>query len=279
MKAHVFALCLSLSLCLGLPLPALAFASPFTDVQETSPYYDASVGRRNRRHQRHHSVHLLPRCALYPGPAGRVPMAGGGEPKPALAEQQFMDVTDPSAYYYGAVQWAAEKDMWGFGTFAPHAVCTRLDAVFFLWRAAGSPDMEGEFPFADVPFGDGDGHGQPLYWYADQAVLWAVENGVASGTTETTFSPGHSLYPGPDRHIPVSGRSGRDFREVGNDELQATKKGGGCLWQPPSFVQSVRVHDAPGRFQLTGNGTGWRPRYLIRSPAASLALISFTASL
>ena len=73
-----------------------------------------------------------------------------GEPKPALAEQQFMDVTDPSAYYYGAVQWAAEKDMWGFGTFAPHAVCTRLDAVFFLWRAAGSPDMEGEFPFADV---------------------------------------------------------------------------------------------------------------------------------
>ena len=128
MKAHVFALCLSLSLCLGLPLPALAFASPFTDVQETSPY--------------------------------------------------------------GAVQWAAEKDMWGFGTFAPHAVCTRLDAVFFLWRAAGSPDMEGEFPFADVPFGDGDGHGQPLYWYADQAVLWAVENGVASGTTETTFSPG-----------------------------------------------------------------------------------------
>ena len=80
--------------------------------------------------------------------------------------------------------------MWGFGTFAPHAVCTRLDAVFFLWRAAGSPDMEGEFPFADVPFGDGDGHGQPLYRDADQAVLWAVENGVASGTTETTFSPG-----------------------------------------------------------------------------------------
>ena len=38
-------------------------------------------------------------------------------------------------------------------------------------NTAGSPDMEGEFPFADVPFGDGDGHGQPLYWYADQAVL------------------------------------------------------------------------------------------------------------
>ena len=79
--------------------------------------------------------------------------------------------------------------MWGFGTFAPHAVCTRLDAVFFLWRAAGSPDMEGEFPFADVPFGDGDGHGQPLYRYADQAVLWAVENGVTSGVGEGRFAP------------------------------------------------------------------------------------------
>ena len=42
------------------------------------------------------------------------------------------------------------------------------------------------------------------------------------------------------------------------------KKGGGCQRQPPSFVKSVRVHDAPGRFQLTGNGTltlleGWAP--------------------
>lgn len=278
MKAHVFALCLSL--CLGLPLPALAFASPFTDVQETSPYYDAILWAAETGVTNGTTASTFSPDA----PCTRAQLAvflwrAAGEPKPALAEQQFMDVTDPSAYYYGAVQWAAEKDMWGFGTFAPHAVCTRLDAVFFLWRAAGSPDMEGEFPFADVPFGDGDGHGQPLYRYADQAVLWAVENGVASGTTETTFSPGTPCTRGPDRHIPVSGRSGRDFREVGNDELQATKKGGGCLWQPPSFVKSVRVHDAPGRFQLTGNGTGWRPRYLIRSPAASLALISFTASL
>ena len=172
MKAHVFALCLSLSLCLGLPLPALAFASPFTDVQETSPYYDAILWAAETGVTNGTTASTFSPDA----PCTRAQLAvflwrAAGEPKPALAEQQFMDVTDPSAYYYGAVQWAAEKDMWGFGTFAPHAVCTRLDAVFFLWRAAGSPDMEGEFPFADVPFGDGDGHGQPLYWYADQAVL------------------------------------------------------------------------------------------------------------
>ena len=164
--------------------------SPFTDVQETSPYYDAILWAAETGVTNGTTASTFSPDA----PCTRAQLAvflwrAAGEPKPALAEQQFMDVTDPSAYYYGAVQWAAEKDMWGFGTFAPHAVCTRLDAVFFLWRAAGSPDMEGEFPFADVPFGDGDGHGQPLYRYADQAVLWAVENGVASGTTETTFSP------------------------------------------------------------------------------------------
>ena len=41
MKKRVFSLCLALALCLGLSLPAAAAAIPFTDVQETSPYYDA----------------------------------------------------------------------------------------------------------------------------------------------------------------------------------------------------------------------------------------------
>lgn len=118
MKAHVFALCLSLSLCLGLPLPALAFASPFTDVQETSPYYDAILWAAETGVTNGTTASSFSPDA----PCTRAQLAvflwrAAGEPKPALAEQQFMDVTDPSAYYYGAVQWAAEKDMWGFGTF------------------------------------------------------------------------------------------------------------------------------------------------------------------
>ena len=112
-----------------------------------------------------------------------------GSPEPTLTEQQYMDVADPGAYYYKAVQWAAEKDMEGSGTFRPNDPCTRLEAVYFLWRAADSPEMAGQLPFTDVPFGDGDENGQPLYWYADQAVLWAVENGVTTGKTETTFAP------------------------------------------------------------------------------------------
>ena len=181
MKAHVFALCLSLSLCLGLPLPALAFASPFTDVQETSPYYDAILWAAETGVTNGTTASTFSPDA----PCTRAQLAvflwrAAGEPKPALAEQQFMDVTDPSAYYYGAVQWAAEKDMWGFGTFAPHAVCTRLDAVFFLWRAAGSPEPKGAASgMTDVVSGS----------YYEKAVAWAIENGITTGTTTSTFSP------------------------------------------------------------------------------------------
>ena len=181
MKTHVFALCLSLSLCLGLPLPALAFASPFTDVQETSSYYDAILWAAETGVTNGTTASTFSPDA----PCTRAQLAvflwrAAGEPKPALAEQQFMDVTDPSAYYYGAVQWAAEKDMWGFGTFAPHAVCTRLDAVFFLWRAAGSPEpTASEMTFTDVKADS----------YYDKAVLWAVENKITSGMSDTLFAP------------------------------------------------------------------------------------------
>ena len=188
MRKKLCSLVLASALCLGLSLPAAA--APFTDVQEASPCYDAILWAAESGVTNGTTASTFSPDA----PCTRAQLAAflwraAGEPEPALTEQQFMDVADPGAYYYKAVQWAAERDMWGFGTFQPHAACTRLDAVFFLWRAAGSPEMEGAFPFADVPFGDGDEHGQPLYWYADQAVLWAVENGVTSGTTETAFSP------------------------------------------------------------------------------------------
>ena len=65
-------------------------------------------------------------------------------------------------------------------TFTPDGVCTRAQAVTFLWRAAGSPAAKaGSLPFADVKAGS----------YYDDAVRWAVENGVTVGTSATTFSP------------------------------------------------------------------------------------------
>ena len=94
----------------------------------------------------------------------------------------FVDVATGS-YYEDAVDWAVENGITQ-GTddthFAPDGICTRAQAVAFLWRAAGSPKPETRtMPFADVPAGS--------YYY--DAVLWAVENGIAKGTSDTTFSP------------------------------------------------------------------------------------------
>lgn len=94
----------------------------------------------------------------------------------------FVDVP-ADAYYYDAVLWAAENEITGgtsATTFSPDRTCTRAQAVTFLWRAAGSPAPESEsMPFADVP--------ADAYYY--DAVLWAVEQGITAGTSETTFSP------------------------------------------------------------------------------------------
>ena len=94
----------------------------------------------------------------------------------------FVDVPTNS-YYYDAVLWAVENGITK-GTddshFDPNGICTRAQAVTFLWRAAGSPAPKSTaMPFTDVPAGS--------YYY--NAVLWAVENGITKGTTDTTFSP------------------------------------------------------------------------------------------
>lgn len=94
----------------------------------------------------------------------------------------YRDVSKDS-YYYDAVQWASNKGITNGvsdGVFAPDWVCTRGQIVTFLWRSVGSPAPKtAEMPFADVA--------EDAY-YA-QAVLWAVENGITKGTSETTFSP------------------------------------------------------------------------------------------
>ena len=94
----------------------------------------------------------------------------------------FVDVPTDS-YYYDAVLWAVDKGITR-GTdaahFSPDGICTRAQAVTFLWRAAGSPAPKTTtMPFTDVPAGS--------YYY--DAVLWAVENGITKGTRVTEFSP------------------------------------------------------------------------------------------
>ena len=94
----------------------------------------------------------------------------------------FVDAPAGS-YYYDAVLWAVENGITtgaSASRFDPNGICTRAQAVTFLWRTAGSPASKtSTMPFTDVPVGS--------YYY--DAVLWAVENGITKGTSDTTFSP------------------------------------------------------------------------------------------
>jgi uncharacterized repeat protein (TIGR02543 family) len=94
----------------------------------------------------------------------------------------FQDV-DENAYYAEAVAWAVANGITN-GTsdtsFEPDGSCTRAQVVTFLWRYAGKPEpTTTESPFTDVEEGS--------YYY--KAVLWAYENGITKGTSDTTFSP------------------------------------------------------------------------------------------
>ena len=67
--------------------------------------------------------------------------------------------------------------------FSPNNNINRAQLVTVLYRMAGQPEVTGENPFTDVPDGQ---------WYTD-AVLWAAENNITDGTSETTFSPNDAL--------------------------------------------------------------------------------------
>ena len=102
----------------------------------------------------------------------------------------FDDVQDPAKSFYEAVYWAYNNEI-TTGTskepplFSPFATCTRAQFVTFLWRQQGKPEPTlTESPFKDV-------QNKELSYY--KAVLWAVENKITTGTSETTFDPGKKV--------------------------------------------------------------------------------------
>ena len=99
-----------------------------------------------------------------------------------VSELAFTDVEETS-YYYECVLWAYSEGITTGATttsFDTDSVCTRAQAVTFLYRAAGEPDVSDvENPFTDVS--------EDAYYY--EAVLWAYTNGITTGATTTTFNP------------------------------------------------------------------------------------------
>ncbi len=105
-----------------------------------------------------------------------------GSPAVTAAENPFKDVKEGS-YYYNAVLWAVDQKItkgMTAETFGPDAKVSRGQAVTFLYRMDGEKKVSAENPFTDVAGGA---------YYTD-AVLWAVDQKITNGMSDTAFQPG-----------------------------------------------------------------------------------------
>ena len=153
--------------------PTFSWVNPFADVANSAYYVDAvewmlkrevtqgtteTTFSPNLNCTRAQIVTFLWRAAGSPEPKGTV---------------SFADVSAGS-YYAKAVAWAIENGITGGtgdGLFSPDATCTRAQSAAFLYRAAGSPAVNGSAGFSDVAADA----------YYAQAVAWAKEHGITDG--------------------------------------------------------------------------------------------------
>ena len=153
----------------------------FTDVHAEDYYYDAVLWAAQEGVTGGTSDTLFaPNAGCTRAQAVTFLWRAAGSPEPKTLSS-FADVP-ADAYYAKAVAWAVENNVAkgvNETAFAPDTSCTRAQIVTFLWRAQQSPASGGENPFTDVP--------AAAYYY--NAVLWAVENDVAKGVSETAFAP------------------------------------------------------------------------------------------
>ena len=106
---------------------------------------------------------------------------------PLAGAEPMAETADLNPNFLKAMSWAREAGILdSAGLLDPSAPCTRGMAMRFLWRYAGSPPASDPGVFTDV---------SPDAGYV-QAVAWAVENGITSGTSESTFSPGEPCTRG-----------------------------------------------------------------------------------
>ena len=108
------------------------------------------------------------------------------ELNPANCPSKAFTDLDTAAWYHESVDFVLSTGLMnGVGNekFAPNNQMTRAMVVTVLYRLAGEPKVEGTVDFTDVSAGE--------YYY--DALVWATENGLAMGVTETTFAPGRSI--------------------------------------------------------------------------------------
>lgn len=155
----------------------------------------------------------------------------------AIPRLPFDDVP-PTSYYAEAVDWAVENEITsgdGESTFGPGKKCTRAQIVTMLWRAAGSPEAEGENYFHDVP---------ATAYYAE-AVAWAYKNGVTKGAGDGCFDPNAPCTRA--QIVTMLWRANGSPEEETNNRFLDVRKG---AWY------ALAVHWAAGNGVTTGTGGG-----------------------
>ena len=160
----------------------------FVDVPADAYYYDAVLwAAENGITGGVDDVHFAPNAPCTRAQTVTFLWRAAGSPEP----KNLSGLSDvpADAYYAKAVAWALENGITtgtGNGMFSPDATCTRAQAMTFVYRSvqAQGGGMQGEWMFQN-PFEDVN-----LENYYGEAVMWAVANGVTSGTSDTTFSPG-----------------------------------------------------------------------------------------
>ena len=163
--------------------------NPFTDVKEGDYFFDAVLWAvENKVTNGTSATTFDPALACNRGQVVTFLWRAAGEPAPTATDCAFTDVK-ADAYYYKAVLWAVEKGITNGvseSEFAPDAAVTRGQAVTFLYRYAGKPEVNGAMIFSDVADGE--------YYY--DAVLWAVANKITNGMGDGNFAPGDVVTRG-----------------------------------------------------------------------------------
>lgn len=157
--------------------------NPFEDVSEDDYYYDAVLWAvKNNITSGTDETHFAPKESCTRAQVVTFLWRAMDEPEPETTKNPFVDVKEDK-YYYKAVLWASENGITsGIDEthFAPNDTVTRAQFVTFLHRNEGEPKPTiTENPFVDVK--------ESKYYY--NAVLWAYEKEITTGTDETHFKP------------------------------------------------------------------------------------------
>lgn len=153
----------------------------FWDVKQGDYYYDAVKWAVEKRITEGTGANFFsPNASCTRAQMVTFLWRAAGSPAPKSTANPFTDVS-ASDYYYNAVLWAVENGITTGASadrFAPGATVSRAQTVTFLYRANGSPAANGA-SFSDVAADE---------YYAN-AVAWAVQNGITTGTGNGKFSP------------------------------------------------------------------------------------------